>query len=210
MALTPLKIKLPRLQIRIPIVDDKKAASVMFHRFINDLVEAIEKALNGIQDQVAAIAAAQAAAAAAQATADEALATAQAAGGSQFITISGGPPASSDASGVVVGSLIAATGAISGFTIDANASTIIDLNLYEEQGATTNLVGTLQIVATSDGTQNVDLSWNVNSIDFYVSGVGALFGTVTYILDIAYVSGALIVAMGPLSANVTITKPATP
>lgn len=216
MALTPFR--LPRLQRRIAIVGGDKTPTDMFHRYLNmDLVPGIERALNSIQDQVAAIAAAQEAAAAAQAdaaaaqgTADEALETAQAAGGSQYITISGSPPASAPASGVVTSALASAIGEVAYITIDANASTILDVGLSEQQGATTNLLGTFQVEVTSDGTQNVDLSWNVLPFPFAVSGVGALSGSVTYILDLSYVSGALIVTQGPLSANVTITRPASP
>lgn len=212
-----MAFKLPRLKANLAIVNPKGQPLDYFLRFWNMTVapsiEAQITDLTAITDELAAqlalILATQATANAAQADASDALEKAETQ--ARYANMSN---AAAVIKSVVVTNVppnvaLNWQGGLSGGALTDNTDWLGTVTLTEDNGVTTNVVGTASISIPSQGVQNPDLSWVAGAGSASIQGIGTLTGTVTYQVAFDNVGGSAYTLLPNMDGLLTLTPEAT-
>ncbi len=130
-------------------------------------------------------------------------------GARSFSSGPGGSSAQSTVPGVLAGSMLEATGAINGGSLDADAPLFGTISLYEESGGVQTLVYSEPVTVTSDGLQQPNGSYGAQSASIISPRKFATkSGAVTYSVTFSRTGGSRFVNGAVLSATFIITPPA--
>ena len=130
-------------------------------------------------------------------------------GARSFSSGPGGSSAQSTVPGVLAGSMLEATGAINGGSLDADAPLFGTISLYEESGGVQTLVYSEPVTVTSDGLQQPNGSYEAQGASIISPRKFATkSGAVTYSVTFSRTGGSSFVNGAVLSATFIITPPA--
>lgn len=200
--------KLPRLQFRLSIVDTQGRPTSTFLDFFN------VQFAGRLEQQVADLSAVQAELAAqlalitnAQNTADDALALANEAAGSKYIDINGAPEAStaSEATLAKPDVLLNLNGTITGAILDANTDWVGEATLSETLGGTTNVLMTIPITISPNGTVLPGPLYEGDDVSFSGTAIGSLDGAITYTVEYTRISGSNMAFGGTIVSRLMLT-----